>query len=390
MSVRALWSVRLVTIRARFGPLFYRRLPAASCLLSPCKQGDDLRIGVRTGQGTMLTNPSLVSICIPAWERTDLLIEAVRSCLAQTCTDIEVVVADDSRSDKVASAMQAFASDSRVRYYRNPQRLGQSGNVNRLFDLARGSRLMLLHDDDALFPDAVEGLDRCWREYPGLIACYGKQYVIAHSGGDLPDATLDFDRSYHRTPERAGLQPSKLWAALVEQMPPDGAMIDTAAARAVRFRGADVVGDDCDYDFIARLAERPGEFFFVDRYITKYRLTDSGVASRKTVDHTFAIARDLQLPPELEDARRSILRSRAAYAVRCHVISGHRRAAWDLIRNDEYWTGPRSKPRVRSALIASMPATAVRVLDAARRFAGRTLRRSNGLSRLVARVKSTR
>jgi glycosyltransferase involved in cell wall biosynthesis len=338
----------------------------------------------------MLTNPTLVSICIPAWERTDLLIGAVRSCLAQTYSEIEVVVADDSRTDKVASAMQAFASESRVRYHRNPQRLGQSGNVNRLFDLARGERLMLLHDDDALFADAVEVLDRCWRDHPGLIACYGKQYVIAHAGGDLPGATLDFDRSYHRTPDRAGLQPSKLWAALVEQMPPDGAMIDAAAARAVRFRGADAVGDDCDYDFIARLAQQPGEFFFVDRYITQYRLTDSGVASRKTVDHSFAIARDLELPPALEDARRTILRSRAAYAVRCHVISGQRRAAWDLIRNDEYWIGRRSKSRVTSAVIASLPATAVRFMDAARRFAGRTLRRSDGLYRLLGRVKSTR
>ena len=154
--------------------------------------------------------PVLVSICIPAWERTDLLVEAVRSCLAQTYRNIEVVIADDSRSDTVAAALKPFASDQRVRYYRNPRRLGQAGNVNRLFELARGDRLMLLHDDDLLFSDAVETLDRCWRENPDLIACYGKQYVIGHSGGDLPDATRDFDRSYHRTPaarRRSGEQP---------------------------------------------------------------------------------------------------------------------------------------------------------------------------------------
>jgi glycosyltransferase involved in cell wall biosynthesis len=338
----------------------------------------------------MLTMPALVSICIPAWERTDLLLEGIRSCLAQTYRDIEVIVADDSRSDRVAVAMQPLAADPRVRYYRNPQRLGQSGNVNRLFDLARGDRVMLLHDDDVLFPDAVEMLDRCWREHPGLVACYGKQYVVAHSGGDLPDATADFDRSYHRTADRAGLQASSLWAALVEQMPPDGAMIDTAAARAVRFRTHDAVGDDCDYDFIARLAQRPGGFFFVDRYITKYRLTDTGVASRKTIDHTFEIARDLDLPAELEEVRRSILRSRASYAVRCHLISGQRSSAWDLIRNDDYWSARRSRPRVISAVLASLPTFAVRALDGVRRFIGTTLRRSDGLYRLVARLKSAR
>ena len=42
---------------------------------------------------------SLVTICIPAWERPKLLVEAVQSCVAQTYTNIEIIISDDSRSD---------------------------------------------------------------------------------------------------------------------------------------------------------------------------------------------------------------------------------------------------------------------------------------------------
>jgi glycosyltransferase involved in cell wall biosynthesis len=337
-----------------------------------------------------MASDSLVSICIPAWERTRFLLEAVHSCLTQSYRNIEVIVTDDSRSGAVARALEPLLHDARVRYLRNEDRLGQAGNVNRLFELARGERLILLHDDDVLFPDAVEVLDRCWRENAHLIACYGKQYVISHSGNPLPRATQEFDRTYHRTEQRAGLPQSKLWAALVEQMPPDGAMIHTEAARRLRFRGRDVVGDDCDYDFIARLAQQPGGFFFVDRYLSKYRLTDKGVASEKTVDYTFTIARDLQLPPELEDVRRDVLRSRASYAVRCRLAAGQRESAWRLIRNPDYWSAPRSRARVVSAVLALLPGVVLRSVNAMRRFVGTTLRRSDGLYRLLGRLRSVR
>ena len=333
---------------------------------------------------------ALVSICIPAWERTDLLLEAVKSCLAQTYPCIEVVIADDSRSDRVGHAVKPLLGDERVRYSHNPERLGQAGNVNHLFDLARGNRLMLLHDDDLLLPDAVESLDRCWQQHPGLVAAYGKQAVITHAGQPLPDASRNFDESYHRTADRAGLQKSKLWAALVEQMPPDGALISTEAARSVRFRSQDEVGDDCDYDFIARLAQQPGGFYFVDRAISLYRLTDQGVASEKTIDHSFHIARDLQLPPELEPVRRKILRSRVSYAVRCHLASGQRDAARELILNPDYWGSPRSRARMISLLLMYMPAFAIRALNTARRIVGKTLRRNDAIYRLIGRLRPVR
>src|SRR4051812_17898156 len=129
----------------------------------------------------MRSTSSLVSICIPAWERPALALAAARSALAQTYPEIEVVVADDSRTDSVQTAFASLSHELRVRYYRNSKRLGQAGNVNRLFQLARGERLVLLHDDDVLYADAIEVLDRCWREHAGLLACYGKQYVIANS-----------------------------------------------------------------------------------------------------------------------------------------------------------------------------------------------------------------
>ena len=94
----------------------------------------------------------LVSICVPTYQRPDLLRQAIASCLAQTYSDIEIIVCDDSKDDASKQMVQSLNKSQKIRYYQNRPALGQAGNVNRLFDLAQGDRLVLLHDDDISAP----------------------------------------------------------------------------------------------------------------------------------------------------------------------------------------------------------------------------------------------
>jgi hypothetical protein len=103
-----------------------------------------------------------VSVCIRASARSpDLLRDAVESVLAQTFTDFEVVVSDDSGH---LGPVVHGVNDERVRYYANPRPAGSVANMRRVLGLARAPLVCLLDDDDLWLPDflatAVAPFDR--------------------------------------------------------------------------------------------------------------------------------------------------------------------------------------------------------------------------------------
>ena len=89
-----------------------------------------------------------VSICIPAFEQPELLVRTLRSVFQQTYSDFEVIVTDDSKSSSVQAAVQPWLDEPRMRYIRNPDRLGSARNWNRTLELAQGSLIKMLHHDD--------------------------------------------------------------------------------------------------------------------------------------------------------------------------------------------------------------------------------------------------
>ncbi|HXY91305.1 MAG TPA: glycosyltransferase family 2 protein [Acidimicrobiia bacterium] len=110
------------------------------------------------------------SVVIPTYNRAALIPVAVRSALAQTEADLEVVVVDDGSTDGTAAAVSSIP-DPRVRYVRR-DRAGVSATRNAGAALARGEFLVFLDSDDELLPTALaayrEAIDRDgWRVVVG-------------------------------------------------------------------------------------------------------------------------------------------------------------------------------------------------------------------------------
>ena len=56
-----------------------------------------------------------VSVIIPTYNRRGMVEEALRSVLAQTLDDVEIVVVDDGSTDGTADALKEF--DEQIRYF---------------------------------------------------------------------------------------------------------------------------------------------------------------------------------------------------------------------------------------------------------------------------------
>lgn len=98
-----------------------------------------------------------VTIGIPTLNRSALAVRAIRSALAQTYADIEVVVSDDISTDDTVAQVRAI-HDPRLKLYEQPQRQGLVTNFDFCLRHATGEYFLLLGDDDLLLPQAVEQL----------------------------------------------------------------------------------------------------------------------------------------------------------------------------------------------------------------------------------------
>ena len=97
-----------------------------------------------------MNNP-LLSIIIPTYSRPQLLPRAVKSALAQTLADIEVIVVDDASPEPVQ-----LPEHEKLRVIRLPVNSGGSVARNTGAKAAKGRWITFLDDDDTLLPHMAE------------------------------------------------------------------------------------------------------------------------------------------------------------------------------------------------------------------------------------------
>jgi glycosyltransferase involved in cell wall biosynthesis len=97
-----------------------------------------------------------VSIIMPAYNVADYVGVAVRSALAQTFDDFELIVADDGSKDDTAEVVKGLTrEDPRVRLVQQANR-GLAGARNTALRAARGDVFALLDSDDAWEPEFLQ------------------------------------------------------------------------------------------------------------------------------------------------------------------------------------------------------------------------------------------
>lgn len=102
-----------------------------------------------------MTASPLVSIAIPTYNRAgSYLPQALQSALRQIYPNVEIIVSDNGSTDHTQALVTGIC-DPRVRYFRHEPGIGQKANYKFCVEQAKGSYLLLLHDDDAIEADFV-------------------------------------------------------------------------------------------------------------------------------------------------------------------------------------------------------------------------------------------
>lgn len=132
----------------------------------------------------------LATIAIPTYNRARSLRRAVDSALTQVYRETEIIISDNASTDETASLCRQYAAtDGRVRYLRQDQNIGPTGNFNAVLGAARGEFFMWLADDDWLDSNYVSSCVAVLREDSSIVSVSGRGQLYTvpaiHQQSDL-------------------------------------------------------------------------------------------------------------------------------------------------------------------------------------------------------------
>jgi glycosyltransferase involved in cell wall biosynthesis len=212
---------------------------------------------------------SRVTVIMPAYNASETVAEAVKSALAQTMENLEVVVVDDGSSEPVADSLLDI-QDQRLRIIRTESNRGVSAARNTALAVVRSPVVAQLDADDFWRTDHLEGLLPALDD-PAVGLAYSnaeiigaklQHAIVTWTPGDERPSSMN-DRSLHPVNDL-----SRLYR--VNPIPAPAVIMRTAAIRAIGgYPSWLTVGEE--YYVYIKLRRAGWLFAYVDRPSAVYR-----------------------------------------------------------------------------------------------------------------------
>lgn len=126
------------------------------------------------------------SFCFSTFKRPDYLRSTLGSILRQTFVDYEVIVSDNDPEQSGRIAVEGF-QDPRFKYFPNETNLGMKKSFNKSLERSSGRFIVMIADDDPVYPEMLQTLHDLQIEYPGYGMYMGgcDWYCTSHEVGKL-------------------------------------------------------------------------------------------------------------------------------------------------------------------------------------------------------------
>ncbi len=212
-----------------------------------------------------------ISICIPTFNRVNLLPLAINSVLQQTEQDFELIVCDDGSTDGTAEMMSKI-EDNRVRYIRHPKNIGKSNNMRSGFDAATGDYFIKFDDDDRLTPEFLAKTTAILDQYPQIDFVGTDHWIINIDNIRDEIATQSNSQRWGRTTLKAGEVENLLQVLFVQQSFQIGAtLFRRQALLDVGYMRPNIQNCE-DNDLLVRLAIAGKKAYYLPERLMEYRV----------------------------------------------------------------------------------------------------------------------
>ena len=128
----------------------------------------------------------LVSMCIPVYNHERFVRASIKSVIAQSYKNIELIVIDDGSSDSSVDVITELLEECRERFVRfaffTRPNAGVSATLNEGLEWSRGTYFSGLASDDAICPDKTNILVDHLEKNPQCIGVFGSIHLIDDNG----------------------------------------------------------------------------------------------------------------------------------------------------------------------------------------------------------------
>ncbi len=127
----------------------------------------------------------MVSVIMPAYNAEKYIGKAIESILAQTYTDLELLIIEDASTDHTLERIKTY-QDNRIRVFENSENMGISFSTNIGLRESRGEYVALMDDDDIAVKERLEIQVKYLDEHREIDILGGRSAIIDENG-DLLD-----------------------------------------------------------------------------------------------------------------------------------------------------------------------------------------------------------
>jgi glycosyltransferase involved in cell wall biosynthesis len=229
-----------------------------------------------------------VTIGIPTYNQAVFIEDAVRSALAQTYPDIEVVVADDCSTDNTAEVLKAYIADPRFKYVKNPRNLGRTANYkNLLYNLAQGQWFVNMDGDDYFIDtNFISNAVKLVQENPPAVAVIADCEVLMEQKGE----TILYTSKYANGELIEGVRFLQDVQKQQAQTTHLTTVYDREKAKAINFYQLDILSSD--FESLYRLLLQ-GSVVYYKKPVGVWRQHGNNMVTKKTVSESIV---NLQMP----------------------------------------------------------------------------------------------
>ncbi len=146
-------------------------------------------MNISTKIQTTIYNQPTVSVIIPTFNREHLIQRTISSVLAQTFSDLELIIVDDGSTDNTGEVIQKF-TDPRIRYIPLDKNYGGGYARNQGIKAAHGELIAFLDSDDEWMPEKLElqiaRLRANDNPFMTVVYCIGYEYYESIKRQKLP------------------------------------------------------------------------------------------------------------------------------------------------------------------------------------------------------------
>lgn len=229
-----------------------------------------------------------VTIGIPTYNQARFIEDAVRSALAQSYPDIEVVVADDCSTDNTRDLLEAYTADPRFVYVKNSVNLGRTANYkNLLYNFAHGDWFVNMDGDDYFIDkNFITNAVKFAQENPAAVAVIADCEVLMEQKGE----TILYTSKYKNGELVGGVRFLEDVQKQEAQTTHLTTMYDRAKAMAINFYQLDIISSD--FESLYRLLLQ-GPVVYYKKPVGVWRQHGNNMVTKKTVGESIL---NLQMP----------------------------------------------------------------------------------------------